>query len=626
MESAAEAHAKDLATAVTANEVKRDKLLNSLSHVDRSKILAEEQEREANMAHYNNDIDPEAALALALRASVAQTQEEEARPSTSGTSAEPSTLVSEAFEKVHADSDQEISSDLCVISICNETIAESLVNYPVDSDMGTAAFPSEVAGSTDETGVVQFVFEPGSNALAVTLSNKPVLRVVPDPNCSERGAPVRYEWIDTSLNKKQQARGISLCYAFAKHVHQDKARAASARINELRKKPNNNLKLTEKIEMKHYVRGLIGALRMVSQLQPVDPEITKVCEPHALGEKTQRMLETFPVYFDTCANVHFAPSLCVKELELFVDSLNATKVRGISSTPLVTAGQANNIPIFAVTEDHKLFRCKVTAQVADLAKFVLSAMKLIESGDAIGVLALDPETKKLGSFLQMPGGAIVALSKMRNGMLILGKNDKHCEGGTKSEPVPIHRLVKEMLRRDKLRQESLQRKGDIPVPGNDLETLLATEVVEGTTASDVACSAKYYEALMAAINATVEEEEVYDKCAITEAMLATEDALLEGKEVPAEDLEQRHASLLESASQKRQEYQKCLQALKVVEARQDVENKKSDKSVQHDAVSWHNTMHKNNTQMLTAARESNILMECCDGGKPRQGDEAEPKS
>ena len=80
LESAAEAHAKDLATAVTANEVKRDKLLNSLSHVDRSKILAEEQEREANMAHYNNDIDPEAALALALQASVAQTQEEEARP------------------------------------------------------------------------------------------------------------------------------------------------------------------------------------------------------------------------------------------------------------------------------------------------------------------------------------------------------------------------------------------------------------------------------------------------------------------------------------------------------------------------------------------------------------------
>ena len=49
---------------------------------------------------------------------------------------------------------------------------------------------------------------------------------------------------------------------------------------------------------------------------------------------------------------------------------------------------------------------------------------------------------------------------------------------------------------------------------------------------------------MAAINATVEEEEVYDKCAITEAMLATEDALLEGKEVSAEVLEQRHASLL----------------------------------------------------------------------------------
>ena len=97
MESAAEAHAKDLTTAVTANEVKRDKLLNSLSHVDRSKILAEEQEREANMAHYNNDIDPEAALALALQASIAQTQEDEAQPSTSGTSAEPSTLVSDCL-------------------------------------------------------------------------------------------------------------------------------------------------------------------------------------------------------------------------------------------------------------------------------------------------------------------------------------------------------------------------------------------------------------------------------------------------------------------------------------------------------------------------------------------------
>ena len=81
--------------------------------------------------------------------------------------------------------------------------------------MGAAAFSAEETGKTDDTGVVEFKFEHGSNSLVITLSNKRVLRVIPDLTCADKGAPVRYEWIDTDKTEQQQARGISLCYAFA---------------------------------------------------------------------------------------------------------------------------------------------------------------------------------------------------------------------------------------------------------------------------------------------------------------------------------------------------------------------------------------------------------------------------
>ena len=618
MESAAQSYEQNVASAIKTNDAKRDKLLKSLTNQDRDKILAEEQERAANVARMNpHGLDAEAALAMALEASTASLQ------STSETEAS----VADAFEKVYPDEgDSEISSDLLVISVQTETVAQSCSRYPIESEMGAEAFPAEVAGKVDEAGIVEYKFEPGKNSLVVTLSGKPMIRVTPDPTCAGKGAPCAYEFIDDEgtlvTTEQQKQRGINLCYAFSKVVHEDKARAASAQINEKRKRPNNNLKLTSHIEMRHFVRGLIGAIRVVSQMTPVDPEITKVCPKNALGEKAQRLLENFPVYFDTCANVHFAPSLVVRELELFIDSLNATRVRGISTQPLVTDGQAHNIPIFAVTEDLGLFRCHVTAQVADLSKFVLSAIKLIESGDAIGILALDPETKKFGSFLQFPGGAVVALSKTRSGMLILGKNDKHCQGGCKSEPVPIHRLVKELLRRDKLRQQSLQNKGEIPTPRDDLQSLFAMqEPVEGTTAADVARSAEYYEALVAVMNKTAEEEKEVsdDTCPNLEAMLATDDADILEKEVSAEDLEQRRTLLLEQAAKQRREYQRSLQRLKIIETRQDIGNSKSNKVATHTATTWHNTLHKSNDQMLIAARDSNILMECADGGKPRQG-------
>ena len=371
MAAAKQSHEQSVESAITANETKRDKLVKSLTTRDRDNILADEQERAENMAHMNPiGVDPEAALAMALQASSTSLEND-----TSDAAAWSAAFVAEAFEKLHPDeSSSDISADLCVISVRTETIADSCRRCPIESDMGAAAFSAEETGKTDDTGVVEFKFEHGSNSLVITLSNKRVLRVIPDLTCADKGAPVRYEWIDTDKTEQQQARGISLCYAFAKHVHQDKARAASSYVNEMRKKPHNELKLTSQIEMKHFVRGLIGAIRMVSQMSPVDPEIAKVCAPHALGEKALRLLENFPVFFATCANVRFAPSMCVRELELFVDSLNATKVRGISAQPLVTDGQSHNIPIFTMTEDRGLFRCHVTAQVADLSKFVLSAI------------------------------------------------------------------------------------------------------------------------------------------------------------------------------------------------------------------------------------------------------------
>ena len=100
--------------------------------------MAEEQERAENVARMNpSGLDPEAALAMALEASTASLQDE---------TSESEAVVAEAFEKVHPDeSGSEISADLCVISVRQETITESCSRYPIDPEMGAEAFSAEVA-------------------------------------------------------------------------------------------------------------------------------------------------------------------------------------------------------------------------------------------------------------------------------------------------------------------------------------------------------------------------------------------------------------------------------------------------------------------------------------------------
>ena len=139
------------------------------------------QERAANVARMNpHGLDAEAALAMALEASTASLQ----------STSESEASVADAFEKVYPDeADSEISSDLLVISVQTETVAQSCSRYPIESEMGAEAFPAEVAGKVDEAGIVEYKFEPGKNSLVVTLSGKPMIRVTPDPTCADKSGP-----------------------------------------------------------------------------------------------------------------------------------------------------------------------------------------------------------------------------------------------------------------------------------------------------------------------------------------------------------------------------------------------------------------------------------------------------